>query len=375
MKIMMLTNTFTPYAGGVVSSIRVTADALKKSGHSVKIVTFDFKEALTDSDEVDIIRLKCSFKFTYRQNSMVLPLRMAKKLRILIGEQKPDIIHIHHPFLLGPAAVRIARGQAIPIIFTHHTLYEHYAHYVPLPPYLTRPIIRFLVKKLSNNVDAIIAPSRSLATRLRTGGIKKSVMVLPSGIAADFFSQKFAYKPVKNICQLVVVSRFVPEKNLYFLLDVMYLLREAPFCLTLVGYGAELAALQEYAFKKLGLSQQVSFVVKPSRDELIAWYKKADIFVFSSRTETQGLVIAEAMAAGTPVIAVRGPGIDDVVLEGGNGFLVSSREEMAATIQKVFNDKNLWFFLQYNAWQTAQNYRTEVVVEKLIGHYNAIKKS
>ncbi len=370
MNILMVTNNYTPYSGGVVTSIRTTVDELRQRGHNVHIVTLDF----VGSDvEEGTSRISCPIRFSYKNNPMAIPWRSKEILSSIISDFKPDIIHSHHPFLLGSVAVATARKFDVPLIFTHHTLYDKYVHYAPLPQILTRPLVSRWVVYYCNNVDAIIAPSTAVQTQLIAADIRKPIAVIPSGLLQQFACDTFEpKKPIDNSIELVTVSRFVPEKNIIFLLDVIKLL-DNRYKLTLLGFGAELENLKNYAYNFLSLSpDRVKFIEKPDKSQLAVWYKEADLFVFASQTETQGLVVAEAMAAGTPVIALNGPGVEDCIINNYNGFLIHSREDMAEKINLVINNRDLHKKLQEGAFATAHNYRSETLVRKLENFYQKL---
>ncbi len=371
--ILMVTNNYTPFSGGVVSSLLSTCAELRRQGHRVVIVTFDF---LADgTQEPDVIRVRCAGRFTYRGNHCVLPWRMGSQLAKIIDDLKPDLIHVHHPFLLGAAVVPLAHRRKIPLAFTHHTLYEDYVHYVPLPQCITRPITRWLVRRFCKNVATVIVPGASIARYLAQQGIHHAVVV-PSGILPCFIQQSYVLKKITTgePIELLSVSRFVPEKSIEFLLEVVAKLGSR-YHVTLIGYGASGAALRAYAYERLGLSpEQVQFIEHPSKEHMSDWYRRAHLFLFASVTETQGLVLAEAMAFGTPIIARAGPGIVDCVVSGANGYLVTSVDEMVARVREItaLENRALYEALQREAFATAQNYYPHKTVQELLNVYKSL---
>jgi 1,2-diacylglycerol 3-alpha-glucosyltransferase len=165
----------------------------------------------------------------------------------------------------------------------------------------------------------------------------------------------------------------VQEKNIPFLLDLMAQLPAHEFHLTLAGYGSEYAALQDYAYTVKKLSrEQIRFIENPSKQLLVKLYRTAHIFVFASQSETQGLVLAEAMAQGTPVVALDGPGQRDIIKNGYNGFLVHDHTEMKDILERIKADEKLCDVLQNNAQKTAEHYTAEYSVRKLIEFYYAV---
>ena len=370
MNILFITNNYKPYNGGVVSSIDAFSDQLKTLGHSVKIVTLDFTG--THALEHNVIRLYSPIRFKYRQNPIAVPLFIKKQLATIFEQEKPDVIHTHHPFILGPVATQLAKERSIPVFFTHHSQYGQYAHYyAPVLPQLTRSIVEHKVHSFCKSVDHIIAPTDSIKRQLEAQQINTPLSVLASGILPIFNCQKKPEKTInKKSFELLTVSRFVPEKNITFLFDVMKLLPEQ-FKLTLIGFGPELDYLQEYALAHCTLNpERIRFIVKPPKTIIANYYKKADLFIFASTTETQGLVFAESMAAGTPVIAVKAPGAQDCIKDSYNGFLISTAQEMAEKITLLASDQKRYQQFSEHAFTTAQEYQMEAVTKKLINLYN-----
>ncbi len=373
LKILLVSNNYTPYSGGVVSALQLLLDQLQKLGHEVRLITLDFGVPVVDSEHV--VRIPSFFTFSYKKNRMAIPQQAKSFLTEYIKNFNPDIVHAHHPFLLGPIVVDCAKRLDIPTVFTYHTRYDEYAHYVPIfPTYLVKKYINNAVYQFCQSVNAIIAPTVTIKNQLKKKGIKNQIKVIPTPIAPQFFLHKKERDVShKKKFDLLCVSRFVPEKNLFFLLDVMKMLNHDNFTLTLVGYGALYDELRSYAFNKLALSEySIQFVEKPTKEKLIDEYSNADLFVFSSTTETQGMVLAEAMACGLPVVAVNAPGASDIIENGCNGFLIETRSEMKSILERIYADKKLYTHLKQHALITAQHYQPKRVIEQLVKLYQVL---
>lgn len=377
MRIVFITNNYTPYSGGVVSSINASVDALRKSGHEVFIITLDFLGA-QHNDPPYVLRIPCLLKFTYNKNPLAVSWRPYHHMMRMIQTLKPDILHTHHPFYLGSTALKIAQKLSLPIVFTYHTMYEGYTHYVPLPQWFTRYITTKEVITFCGDVHGIIAPSAFIRQHVQSHNIQTPTVVIPSGLQELFLAPVDALKVHKNgtmqAFQLLYVGRFTKEKNIPFILDVMHMLRTyTNFHLKLVGYGVEYDNLRAYAHHTLKLSEDVvQFIHKPTKQELLEHYGQADLFLFSSFLDTQGLVLAEAMACGTPVLAVHGPGQQDIVQNGYNGFLVKDRRDMAEKIAVIACNQSLHNQLRYGAFETSKKYHPQIVAESLISFYEKI---
>jgi len=372
-RIVFVTNNYTPYSGGVVSSINATVDALIKKNHDVTIITLDFLGKKHITDPAYVIRLACPIKFMYKQNHMAVPWKPQKLMFQLFNHIRPDIIHIHHPFLLGKAALKAARKLNIRCVFTYHTLYEEYAHYIPIPQYISKPLIGLLVKKFCTNVDGIITPSMTIKNYLTKKNITCPIITIASSLRDLFFtSQKTPSLNNKPSFNLLLVSRFTKEKNIPLALEVIKRLPNN-FTLTLVGYGTEYMNIQKIAHEDLNLSQdRVKFVHKPAQDTLLSLYQSAHLFIFPSQTDTQGIVLAEAMSQGIPVIALDGPGQRDIIQNGYNGFIVDNIEQMITTIKWLSHSKKQLDTLAHGALETAKKYHPETIINHLTTFYRAI---
>jgi glycosyltransferase involved in cell wall biosynthesis len=367
-RIALVSNNWTPYSGGVVSSLRIQLDALQKAGYEPCLITLDFLG--NHEDPTCIKRIKTFGKFTYKANRMAIPWRPTKQMIALFREFKPDIVHVHHPFLLGASALRAARQLNIPIVFTYHSQYEAFAHYIPLPVSIIRPIIRYLVKSFCKRVDGIIAPSSVIKKNIQNTGIKTPIVVIASALQPIFLHKTMPIKQQKKRFELICVSRFVQEKNIPFLLDLYAQLPFDRFTFTLAGYGYAFKTIKSYAYETLRLkSQDIVFIHKPVQSALAELYVQGDLFLFSAQHETQGIVFVEAMAGANPVVCLDGAGQRDIVEQGINGFIVDTADQMVEIVQKIAQDQKLYQELSEQAWKTAQRYTPDYMVAQLISFY------
>lgn len=369
MKILFVTNNYKPYNAGLVSSLESFRYELQKQGHEVTLVTLDFTGA--EYPESGVIRLRCPLRFNYKTNPIAIPFFVQGQLNEIFESVKPDIVHVHHPFGLGYSAAKCARKRNIPTVFTHHTQYGQYArHYAPVFPSLAQSFIERYVINFCQLVDAIVVPTESIKNQLEEKLFKKLLKIIPSGVLPVFSCTELPEKKrIKKHFSLLTVSRFVTEKNLPFLLHVIKKLDEK-FTLTLVGYGRLYEELQDYAYNHLGLSHdRVVFVHNPPKTIIAQLYREADLFLFSSTTETQGIVFAESMAAGTPIVAVYAPGAQDCIKNGVNGFLVNTVDEMVERINQLDKQNELLQKLREGAWKTSQDFEPSRLARQLIQLY------
>ncbi|MFC1842798.1 glycosyltransferase, partial [Candidatus Dependentiae bacterium] len=326
LNIAIVTNNYTPYSGGVVSSIDSFVNELHKQGHKAFIITLDFLGA-EHKDPYYVIRIPSTYRFMYKNNHMGIPTSKTKKLEHIIQMLNPDIIHTQHPFFICNAALKIAKKLNIPTVFTYHTIYERYLHYIPVPQFISKPIVKKMVLSFCKKVDRIIVPSSYIKNYLEKNNIETKTEKIPSGILPIFIKDKLC-NIQKQGFNLILVSRFVKEKNIEFLLRLFAkLIKKYPeknFAFTLIGYGNEYENIKKYAYKKLKLKNSVTFIHRPQKQTIADLYLQSDLFLFSSTSDTQGLVLAEAMGCGCPVVSLDGPGQRDIIKNGQNGFLCNT---------------------------------------------------
>jgi 1,2-diacylglycerol 3-alpha-glucosyltransferase len=377
MKIAMFTNTYLPHVGGVARSVQTLEDACREHGHEVRVVAPEFDGG---EESPDVLRVPAVQHFNGSDFSMQLP--FPDEIRNFIKAFKPDIIHSHHPFLLGDWALREARRLRVPIVFTYHTLYERYTHYVPLDsPALKRVAIQ-LAAEYCNLCDQIIAPSESIAGLLRERGVMTPVEVIPTGIDVGFFASGngHGYRARIGISRdtkvIGHVGRLAKEKNLRYLAEaVAKCLEEDPKLVFLVvGDGDDRQEMLNFLRKRVDGSR-IHAVGSQSGNDLADAYAAMDCFAFTSQTETQGLVLAEAMAAGKPVVALDGPGVREIMRDHENGLLLeghASADEFAAALGGFIHDPEHYQFCAANVRATAERYSTEWAVGSMLDRYQQL---
>jgi 1,2-diacylglycerol 3-alpha-glucosyltransferase len=360
MKIMHITNNYHPYKGGVVSSIDSFVKAQKEIGHDVLVVTFAFKGSLNFAH----VKKISGITFNYKSNPMIIPYNIKYFLKKYINDFMPDVIHLHNPFLLCYAGLKLAKKFGIKTVFTHHTVYEHYLHYLPFG--LTKVKKYFLnlrLKKFYRQVDHVIAPGRYVLESYKHFK-HNNISFLPSPIL-EVFSQPPVFNTCDKTIKLITVARLVPEKNIFYLIDVLSNL-DIPYEYTVIGSGILEQDLKNYADQK---NVKISFAGALPKEQIAECYRRNNIFIFASVSETQGLVIAEALAAGRPVVALRASGVEDAVIDGYNGFLVDNIQDFCAKIKLLCLDNLLYNNMQNNAYETSLKYDPIALTKKLLTYY------
>ncbi|WP_165855867.1 glycosyltransferase [Marinobacter sp. JSM 1782161] len=366
LRVAMFTNNYLPFIGGVPLSIERLRQGLEALAHQVRIVAPRYRDQANHEPHVvrvpSLVSLGAQREF--RIANIFLP-----RIRQAIRTFKPDIIHVHHPFWLGSLGLWMARRLKVPAVYTYHTRLEHYAHFVPLPGLIFRNLISHaLIKHFANKCDGVIVPTYSAEEYLRMIGVKSLAFVQPTGIEFDRFQsvsdadvaalrEKLGIRDDEHV--FVSVSRLSTEKNIDFMIEAIAGLREQtdrPFRFLMIGDGHERERLQG-KIDDLGLTDVFMLIGAVPPDDMATYYKAGDTFLFASVSETQGMVILEAMAAGLPVVAVRSSGIDDVVREGHNGFKTPKNlERWRQAVQRIMDDEALHRELADNALAFARDF-------------------
>jgi glycosyltransferase involved in cell wall biosynthesis len=328
MNIVMMTNTYTPHVGGVARSVVAFSNEYRRRGHRVLIVAPEFSDM--PKDEVDVVRIPAIQNFNGSDFSVVLP--VSGLLSETLDAFRPDIVHAHHPYLLGMTAIRVARYREAPLLFTHHTLYEEYTHYVPGDSPALRRFVIELATHYGNLADHVFAPSESIASLLRQRGVIRPITVLPTGVDIVRFAHGDGdgFRTTAGIASDAYVvghlGRLAPEKNLLFLAEsVAAFLESEPRACFLVGGSGPSEAEIRSLFAARGLTDRLHMVGTLDGQQLVDAYHAMHVFAFASKSETQGMVLTEAMAAGLPVVALDASGVREVVQDGYNGRLLSGQ--------------------------------------------------
>ncbi len=324
MNIIMMTNTYKPLLGGLERSVENFTKEYRKAGHDVRIVAPEYPDM---KPEEGVIRIPAIQKFNGSDFSVELPIPGA--LTEALGDFKPHLIHTHHPFLIGDTALRLAAKFNVPLVFTHHTLYEENVHYVPGNDEALKRFVIELSTGYANLADQAFAPSESVMRLMKERGVTTPIEVVPTGIDLEKFAlgDGHSFRKKQNIPKdaFVIghVGRLAPEKNLEFVSRaVAEFMKKEPRAYYLVGgKGPSEEAIREIMTQE-GVGDRLRMVGVVKGQDLVDTYHAMDVFVFASQSETQGLVITEAMAAQVPVVAVDAPGVREVVSDGINGRLL-----------------------------------------------------
>lgn len=379
LRVGMYSNNYFPFVSGVTVSVERLRRGLMGLGDRVLLFVPRYREE--GDDDEDIVRADTIAAFgskgEFRLSNPFLS-RLRKRLKAF----GPDIIHVHHPFWLGSVGLFMGRLLNVPVVYTYHTRLEHYAHFVPLPGLLFRNLIsHYLIRRFSNKCQGVVVPTHSAEEYLRVIGVTTNTLIQPTGIdtarfrdadPAGIAALRQQYGIDRDEVVLISVSRISREKNIDFMLDSLAGLCDDSRCrfrLLLVGDGPGREAVED-RIRHNGLESRVTLVGAVPPEEMANYYHLGDIFVFASKSETQGMVILEAMSAGLPVVAVRSSGIDDVVRDGDNGFKTpENRRLWAERVDELVQDAGLRETLGRRAQDFAGNYDVSLYARRIHDFY------
>ena len=349
MRIGLFTDTYPPYINGVSTSVLMLKQALEKKGHQVFVVTVnneDMHYKFEDNNTVIRIPGIPIGIYDYRLTG-VYPVRAINTIR----KWNLDVIHSHTEFGIGTFARIIAKQFNIPLVHTYHTMYEDYIHYITKGYFdkSSKKIVEYLTLfYCDKTANELIVPTKKTYDLFKEKyEVNKNIHIIPTGIEIErFYSENVDRQKVKELKQkyqilkdeitIVFVGRLAQEKNIEFLIEsqkeiVKY---NSDIKLLIIGDGPD---MEEYKklIAKLKLENNVILVGKVPYDQMPNYYQLADIFVTASHTETQGLTVIEAMAAGITPVCIRDESFQDAVIDGLNGRLFDTKSQYIQIIKEL----------------------------------------
>ena len=372
LRIAIFSDSALPVLNGVSISIDSLITELRNRGHSVHL--FTARHPKVSEIEPHTYRFRAIETPWTKDYPLAFPpfYRMLRKFR----RHEFDVIHTHKPFTLGFVGLRWAESHGIPIVATYHTLYDRYVHYIPFIP---RRYLRFKLAKHTNfyynKVSHVITPSEASLKWLRRHSVTTPVTVIPTAALPKQFFDRSEIRLKLGIPSdhkiLLYVGRLAKEKNMSTLLEMAAIAFQSDpsLRLWLVGDGPYRTECVRMT-RELGIGDRVKFVGFIPRAEVDRYYAAADLFVFASITETQGLVVQEAMNYGLPAVAVTGGGASEGIVEGENGFIV--RNDAAAFAEEVLHvlgQENLHARLSDGAVKSVRRQGTDAMCDRVVEVY------
>lgn len=385
LKVLFISDVYFPRINGVSTSINTFVKQMQGLGHEVHLIAPDYDLKTQDeANNKDWIRRIPARSIYFDPEDKLMKYGEAMKLLPVLEKEKYDIIHVHTPFVAHYLGLKLASALNIPCIETYHTFFEDYLHhYLPwIPKSLARGMARMISTRQCNAVKAIVAPSQPMLDVLRGYGVKVTAEVIPTGLQEHSFKDadgqafRLKYGIALDRPMLLYVGRVAFEKNINFLLEMTKILIEKrpDVLLVVTGEGPAEASLHKLA-KTLGLENNIKFIGYLDRStELNACYESADVFVFASKSETQGLVLLEAMAQGTPVVAIAELGTASILIEGKGALIANDNTlEFAERVHQLLIYPEQRFELGRRAKTYAlEKWTAKLQAERMIHFYKTL---
>ncbi len=377
MHILMISDVYFPRINGVSTSIRTFRNELINLGHQITLIAPQYLN--NDCQEDWIIRIP-AWTVPLDPEDRIMRYKFISTLTSVLSDRKFDLLHIQTPFMAHYAGIALSKALKLPRVVTYHTHFEEYFHHYL--PWVPRSILQHgsrLINRLQcNDVDAVIVPSLAMLEILQNYGIKRPVEVIATGIDQQLFTpgngksfrQKHNIDPARPV--LVHIGRVAHEKNIDFLLHMLDVLRHSipDVLLIIAGEGPAENHLRQLV-TRLNLIHHVLFVGYLERStELLDCYRAGNVFVFGSRTETQGLVLLEAMAQAIPVVSIAELGTRDI-LRANKGALISreDKHEFAGKVRSLLQDNEFHARVSAEAYAYSTSWSARAFAEKAVNFY------
>lgn len=384
MKIGLFTDSYPPYINGVSTSVYNLREALKKLGHTVYIVTVNDSIIKHEYDEKEKILRIPGIPigiYDYRL-SEIYPISTVK----MIKNWNLDVIHSHTEFGIGIFARILSKKFKIPLVHTYHTLYEDYTHYITHNHFdkLSKKIVKDLTKVycVKTAKETIVPTDKIYKLFKEKYMITKNISVIPSGIDIErFFEEnvekdkvdkiKRKYGITKEDFTIIFVGRLAPEKNIEFLLKAQQKLVEEKINnikLLIVGDGPDKENYINIS-RKLNIFDKVIFTGKIEQEEIQYYYQCADAFVTASNSETQGLTVIEAMAAGVVPICINDMAFIDMLPK---KSLFSNQNEYINRLITFSKDEKIRKEYKVEIRKKAEEYSSSTYAQRVLNVYNGV---
>ena len=388
MRIGLFTDTYPPYVNGVSTSVLMLKNALEKKGHQVFIVTVNNEDMHYKFEENDtIIRIPGIpiGIYDYRLTG-IYPVKAINTIK----NWNLDVIHSHTEFGVGTFARIIAKQFNIPLVHTYHTMYEDYIHYIT-KGYFDKPskkIVEYLTLfYCDKTANELIVPTKKAYDLFKEKyEVDKNIHIVPTGIDVDRFyvenvdkekvrELKIRYQILKDEKIIVFVGRLAQEKNIEFLIenhrDIVKHNKDVR--LLIIGDGPDMDSYKELVHK-LKLDDKVLLVGKVPYEEMPNYYQLADIFVTASKTETQGLTVIEAMAAGITPVCIKDESFEDAIIDGLNGRFFENKRDYVKIINELIDHPEELAKYSHQARLNAESHSSKYYADRVLDIYRSMTK-
>lgn len=383
MRIGMFSECYEPVRNGVTTSVHTLVTQLRRRGHRVFLVAPHFA---SHTDQTPFV-LRVPSLQTWLNKDYPIAYPFYPKLKRQFGQIAPDVVHSHNPFFVGLLAARLAHRHNLPLVSTYHTLYRHYGHYLFIvPDAAVQRLLSWWIPDYYNRCAHVIVPSQVACENLLAYGVTAPITVIPTAvplpdpaeISEEACRAARAQWQIPADCPLLLyVGRLALEKNVELVLEAFGRCSERfrDARLLVVGGGPHLDSLRRYASELPG-ADRIIFAGPMAHEELPPVYAAADLFVFASTTETQGLVMAEARAAGTPCVIVEGGGASETVRHGEDGLVIEPDvDAFTEAILSLLEDRSRLAAMSEACRRNARNYTPEAMTDAVLKVYASVLRT
>lgn len=376
MRILLATDLYKPSVNGVVTSTVSLKKSLEGMGHEVRVLTLakygyiDRNKHVYAVSSINVNKLYPGARVKFFSDKSVLN---------HIIKWNPDIVHTQSEFSTFRMAKQIAHYLDIPFVHTYHTIYEDYTHYFSPHKKMGRQIVSLFSKRLLNETEAVIVPTKKVDQILREYEVTQSITIIPSGIQLKQFKQVFSKEEMadlrrrfdipKDAFLLISLGRLGKEKNIEEILDFLSLLKQKGIYFLIVGDGPNKEALMKKV-KFLDLEKKVRFAGMVNPEHVARYYQAADVFVCASTSETQGLTYIEALASGIPALCRADQSIENVIINGETGYSYHHFKEFESCLYVLMHDHELYQKIAQQGQELVfQNYSSEAFGTQVMAVY------
>lgn len=382
MRIGIFTDTYVPNINGVVSSIVTLQKGLEAKGHEVYIIT-SHKGFIHSTREGNVFRMPgLELKWLY---GYILSTPYHFTVKAEIEKLNLDVIHVHTEFGVGIFGRIVAKTLNLPVVYTYHTMYEDYTHYInkfdlesieKVSKKATTTFSRFICE----SVASIIAPSEKTKEKLESYGVRRPIHIIPTGLDLDRFKEEMAplekrkeirakYNIGDDEKLITYIGRIAEEKSIDIIIDGVPYIKNDKCRLMIVGGGPQLEELKQQA-EKLGVSDRVIFTGVVPREDVATYYLTSDCFVSASTSETQGMTFIESLASGLCVLARPDEVLEHLVIENETGYYFNTPEEFAQKAEKYLSlDLATQANMKQKAREIVKPYEVKTFVKHVLDVY------
>lgn len=378
MKIGIFSESYEPVVNGVTVSILTLTRELKKLGHEI----FVFAPGIRGHVDVENPTVRFPSVTTWKARDYPIAIPYLPKLADRVRRLDLDIIHTHTPFMLGRLGLKMARRLDIPLVTTNHTQYIQYAHYFPIAPKsTTRKMIRSYLRWYYNSADSVVVPSRPIEEMLRSYGVETPISIIPTGIELNTVHGPEARPAIRaqhgipdDAKVLLYVGRLAREKNMDLLFHSLkrIITKHKDAYMLVVGEGPYESECRRMC-TELKLGRHAIFAGPVPMDQVAKYYISADLFTFPSFSDTQGLVLWEALQAGLPCVAVRAGGAPEMLVEGEDSLLAENEaEDFASKVDILLTDQEMRRRFSEKAVRNGSRFLPSEMASRMIEVYDSV---